>query len=68
VAIDAARFDRVTLETYIRGDPEARERYTQEYAVGPDKPPTQLDAADRAALAAPEVQQAAAALGYRLDP
>jgi hypothetical protein len=56
VNIEAARFDRAAIATRVRGAPGA-----------PMPEPAQLDVRDRAALAAPSVQQAAAALGYRID-
>jgi len=56
VGIDVDRFDRAAIATRLRGGPGA-----------PMPEPAALDTRDRAALAAPSVQQAAATLGYRLD-
>jgi len=56
VGIEANRFDRAAITTRLRGAPGA-----------PMPEPAPLDARDRAALAAPSVREAAAALGYRLD-
>jgi len=53
VGIDAGRFDPAALTTRLRG------RENDE--------PTPFDERDRVALAAADVRQAAAALGYRLD-
>jgi len=56
VHIEANRFDRAAIATRVRGAPG-----------GPMPEPAALDARDRAALAAPSVQQAAIAVGYQLD-
>jgi len=56
VGIDANRFDRAAAAVRLRGAPDA---------LMPE--PAPLDERDRAALAAPSVKRAAAALGYRLD-
>jgi hypothetical protein len=56
VSIEAKRFDRAAIATRVRGAPVAQM---------PE--PVALDARDRAALAASNVRQTAAALGYRLD-
>jgi hypothetical protein len=66
VAVDAARFDRSTMKTYIRGYAGRAERASDSYAVGKEKPPTELDNPDRAALDLPQVRNAAAELGYAL--
>jgi len=61
VAIDAGRFDRAAIETYIGGVPSP---------ARPDRDPEldaraiSLDERDRAALAAAEVRDVAAQLGY----
>jgi hypothetical protein len=61
VAIDAGRFDRAAIETYIGGVPNP---------ARPDRDPEadaraiSLDERDRAALAAAEVRDVAAQLGY----
>jgi Sulfotransferase family len=61
VAIDAARFDRSAIATYIGGVPVPAES-----DPGPEPPAggEPLDARDRAALAAAEVRAVAAQLGY----
>ena len=65
VGVDAAQFDRATMATYIRGNPGDADR-AGSYAIGRQRPPTELDNLDRAALDLPEVRRAAAELGYAL--
>jgi hypothetical protein len=61
VAIDAGRFDRAAIETYIAGMPSpARSDRDPEL----DARAISLDERDRAALAAAEVRDVAAQLGY----
>ena len=61
VAIDAARFDRAAIETRVGGVPGvARSDRDSE----PDASVISLDERDRAALAAAEVRDVAAQLGY----
>jgi len=61
VAIDAGRFDRAAIETRIRGVPGAVQSNRN---AEPDADAISLDQRDRAALAAAEVRDVAAQLGY----
>ena len=66
VAIDSARFDRATMTTYIRGVSSRAGPHSEDFARGERKPPVELDDQDRAALAAQNVRNTAAELGYVL--
>ncbi|HSS71451.1 MAG TPA: sulfotransferase [Casimicrobiaceae bacterium] len=61
VAIDAGRFDRAAIQTRIRGVPGA---VRSDRDSEPDADAISLDQRDRAALAAAEVRDVAAQLGY----